>query len=84
MRFARLWAAGLLVRAARFLAGSSPPEVEEEDEELPMPAGHPVVMRSPEAIRMIGEAMAVSPKREQVPDRPLAGSLADRMSRRSP
>lgn len=86
MRRARLMVAGLFLKAARFLAGEAPlEELEVEDEDdLPMPAGHPVVVRSERAEEMILEGLRRSrPTSKQLElDAPLAGSLRDRMNRR--
>jgi hypothetical protein len=87
MRRARLFAASLLVRAARLLAGDDeakapvPPE-EEEDEGLPLGI---VMTRSPEAERMLLEGLRGNFKpKDTTPEPPLRGSLRDRMQRRTP
>lgn len=83
---ARLMAASLLLRAARFLSKDAPAAEEEEAEEddLPMPAGHPVVVRSEKAEEMILEGLRRSRPTSKRPEQeaPLAGSLRDRMNRR--
>lgn len=84
---ARLLAANLLLKAASFLTKEAPPEepeAEEEDDDLPMPAGHPVVVRSEKAEEMLLEGYRrFRPERKQPePEAPLAGSLRDRMNRR--
>lgn len=85
---ARLAAVNLLLMAARFLTkGAEPPpepEEAEEEEDLPMPAGHPVVVRSEKAEEMILEGLCRLPSsaRKPEPEAPLAGSLQDRMNRR--
>lgn len=82
---ARVMVARLLLKAAGYLAKEPPPEEEEADEEdLPMPAGHPVVARSERAEEMILEGLRRScpPQKKPEQEAPLAGSLADRMNRR--
>lgn len=83
MRRARLLLADLLVRAADLLVSEkAPPPPEEEDEEAPMPAGHPVVIRSAKAEQMVIEGARRAPREKKPePEAPLAGSLQDRMNR---
>jgi hypothetical protein len=84
----RAWAARALVSLASRLigaplAGGVSIELEEEDDDdLPMPAGHPVVVRSPRAEEMILEGARRAPRQKPEPEAPLAGSLQDRINRR--
>lgn len=89
MTRARAWVARKLVSfASRLigapLAGGVSVEPEEDEEDLPMPAGHPVVVRSERANEMLLEGdRRARPNRKKVEsDAPLAGSLQDRMNRR--
>lgn len=85
----RAWAARALVSLASRLIGaplaggvSIEPE-EEDDDDLPMPAGHPVVVRSERAEEMILEGARRAPRsKKPEPEAPLAGSLQDRINRR--
>lgn len=76
-------AARLLLAAARFLVGEHPTPREEEDEDGPLPLGHPVVVRSEEALRMVREGAERKDfgRRVKVPVVPLKGSLAERRAR---
>ena len=89
MRRLTLWAARAVVKVADRLlraplAGDATVEADEEEEDLGMPTGHPVVVRSAKAEAMIQEGAAYSyqrPSAKPVFEPPLRGSLQDRMKR---
>ena len=83
----RVWLASVLVAlASRLVAGvqttATEDEVEDEDDGLPM--GHPVVVQSSEAKRMLYEGEAFAKAARAPEPGPLAnsrGSLRDRIER---
>ncbi len=90
MLHARAWLAGKLVALARVVLPEDTDEPEtarvDEDADEGLPMGHPFVVKSPEAERMVREGVVFSMARRArraapKPEAPLAGSLRDRLAR---
>lgn len=87
MRRARLYLAALLLSlATRVIEPAREEEEERDDEDEGLPVGHPVVVRSHEASRMLheGEALMKARARKSEPapaPAPARGSLRERIER---
>lgn len=77
---ARVLAARALVGLAKLLIGNVGPALEVENDDEGLPLGHPVVLRSAVAARMVAEGSRSRPEAAPVPEVLPRGSLRARMA----